>query len=213
MLIGQLSTGAGVPTTFNESFVPQFILVGTVDEDVPVRKLEISIGGSDFQNVNSLAEVRSLSKLQMQGMLGADVKIAQLFKIADGFIPGQNIQVRLTNNGVSTPNVYFFSQKNGSRPVSAGQETIQALSSRAFGGFSQLIFDATNLDYAQIEFNDGYSGKFETPELHARFAMMATTDADAQLAALTVIENIGDISSVTLYTTNGGVITVTKVLL
>lgn len=214
MIIGKLNAGDGVVTVFNESFVPQFILIGGVGAANVVQKLEVSIGGQDFQNVTGVDFVTALTELEMKSIKSvAGYDIGRVYRIADGFIGGQNIQVRFTNESNNTPDVFFFSMRKGTTPVSAGQETVQRLSSRPFGGFSHLIF-SSQIDYAQVEFIDGHSEKLTPIELNARFAMMESSDGEGTLAGFVVVDNsFGDIATLTLYTSNVAAVTVTKVLM
>ena len=204
-------------TTIDRSYTPQYVLIGAVDTDNPVKKLEVSIGGNDFQNLTGQTAVQAFSKLNMQGLLGADVKVGQVFRIANGFNGYQTSQIRLTNSGITTPAVYYFSMRKADgknvpfEPVMAGQETIQETDSKVFQGtgFTHLIFDATNLDYVNIDYVDGHSEKMSSAELCARFAMLEVSDADGKLAGLQVIENYGDIAELSIWT-SGGSITVSK---
>lgn len=213
-VIGALLTGVGVVTSFNESFVPQSILIGTTDTDLPLSKLEVTVGGTSTINITGQADVQAFAKLFGKPLLGADVKVSQEIVIGNGFSSKQKSFVRLTNAGATTPNVMYHSRRKAEQsfvPMLAGQDTINALSSRPFSGFSALIFDESNLDYADIEFADGHQDKFSAPELHAMLATQMACDADGKLAGRTVILNQGDMLRVTLYTTNGGTLTYTIV--
>jgi hypothetical protein len=201
--VGTMTTGAAVETVINESYVPQLVLVGATDTALPLTKFGVSIAGEVRQGIAGQSLIQAFSKIVGKSLLGADVAISQVLPIANGFVGGQNIQVRLTNAGATTPDIFFFSNGIGDSAVITGQQTIQPTSNQRFAGFSHLIFDDANLDYVQIEFADGFSDKFTDVELLARFAMMNGADANGELAGMTVLENLGDIVSATIYTTAG----------
>lgn len=208
MLVDTLVTGAGIDTVINLPYVPEFILVGETDTDLPLTKVSISVGGSDYQNINGQSLIQADSKIDMEGLLGADVKIAQVIAVADGLIPFQTCQVRLTNAGATTPNIYAFSTSMGSRVFSKGTTTIQDNSSDVFDGFQALIFDPTNLDYVQVTWEDGTNQKMTEAELKAVFAVLNQSDANGELAGLLVLNNALNIfQSVEIYT-SGGALTV-----
>jgi prepilin-type processing-associated H-X9-DG protein len=213
--VSTLVTGAGIDTIINLPYVPEVLLIGESDTDLPIQGLSIQVGGKDYQNIQSQALIQAFSKWKMEGMLGADVKIAQRIPISNGFIAGQNCQIRLTNAGATTPAIYAYSQGKGDDVLEAGTLTVQAQTSQVFPQFMALFFDPANLDYANITFLDGHQDKFTAAELRAMFAEMNETDADGELAGLICIDNTaeddegeGYIASAELWTTNGGTCTV-----
>ena len=206
MKVATLTTGDDVETIINQPFVPEYILIGTIDTDLPLTKLDITIEGENKQQISEQSLIQAISKIDMGRILGADVKVGQLIRVADGYVGGVNIQVRLTNADATTPDIYFFSTKSGSRAAVAGMVTIQDLSSQLFSGFSKLFFDPANLDYAQVDFTT-HTEKMSAAELAGMFTMMNVTDADGKLAGILAIENIENITGVTLYA-NGGSISV-----
>lgn len=212
---GTLITGNGVATIVNLPFVPQFLLVGTVDTDLPIEGLSVSIEGVDkISIVDNQSLLQAYAKWSMEGMLGADVKIGQLLKIADGKISGKDCQITITNAGVSTPDIYAYSDRKGANGLNFGTSTIQSSSNKVYNQFGALFFPTANVDYAQVTWKNGHSDKLTVPELRSLFVQTNQTDADGQLAGITVIDNLaaadarGLIDSVDLYTTNGGTCTV-----
>lgn len=214
MKIGTLTTGAGVDTLITRRGVPAFILIGAVDTDVPLTNLNVTIGGDVTIKISGQTHIQAFAKYLMENLSGADVKIGMLLKVANDFIADQNLELVLTNAGVTTPDVFGFSEgKTDAQPVAAGQQTIQADDSVFYAGnFTALFFPDTNFDYAQIEFADGgFSDKLTGAEIDALFALKNQCDADGRLAGLHVIDNKdSSIVGVTLYTDNGGTLTITQ---
>lgn len=212
-LIKTLTTGVGVVTTVNvDNGVPQFLQVGNTDTPLPLSKFEVSVSGRSTINISVQALIQAFSQYLMESLAGADVKVGQCLIISNGFLAGKNAQVKLTNAGATTPNIYVNSIKRGDAPVLAGQDVINDLAFENFDDFTALIFDGTNLDYADILFQDGHKDKFTQPELAGMFARNHQCDADGLLSGMTVIDNkAGNIESAELYA-NGGSITVLTIL-
>jgi len=216
--IGIITTGAGVVTTITQNFVPQFMLVGAIDINNPLRNITVTVGGKVVQQVAGVAVIGAIMKYMMESLLGVDVKVGLLWKLANSFIGNQTLQLQLTNDGATTPIVYGFSAgKSLPVPVQAGQETIQASTKIEFDNtipdraFTALFFEATNFAYAQVEYTDGHDEQLLIGELDALFATENQCDADGKLNAVTVIDNrFGNFKKVTLYSTSGGAFTVTK---
>lgn len=204
--IGALTTGAGIESIFNLSYVPEFILVGTTDTDLPLTRVSVSVAGEDFQNINGQSLAQADSKINMEGILGADVKVGQLYQVADGLLPGQTCQIRLTNAGATAPDIYAFSTSKGTKVLSKGTVTVKNNDHEMFSNFQALVFDPSNLDYAQVTWADGTNEKMSGPELNAVFSFLNTSDADGDLAGLLVLNNsLGIFLNVDVYADGGDI--------
>lgn len=192
--ISTLVTGAGVVTPVNLQFVPQKILVGTVDTDLPVTAINWSIGGKLVGNIGAQALAQSFSKFHMGGLLGADVKIGQVINIADGYIPNQQFQINFTNAGATTPAIYDASEEFYQGNVMyVSPSVILDGANQGFSDFVALQMDPTNVDHADVTFLNPATGKTFTntlsvPELEAIFASENNTDADGLYAAMLTID-------------------------
>jgi hypothetical protein len=212
--LGTLVTGVDVVTTIIQSFVPQFVLIGTVDLANVIKNITISIGGSVTQQIAGQVVIGAMMKYLMESLLGADVKIGLLWKVANSFMPKQTFQMQLTNSGASVPDIYGFSASNTDQvPVYAGQETVLTSSYLVFNGddFDALFFESTNFNYAILTFEDGHSEQYTAVELAALFALENQCDADGKLNGAVVIDNkLDNIDSVTVYATAGGTCPVSR---
>jgi hypothetical protein len=211
VVYGPMTTGDNVITTFTRNYVDQFLMIGSVDTNNVVKRISIQVGGVVRQLLTGAPIIGAMMKYMMEFLGGADVKVGLLFKMANGFIPDQNVIIDLTNSGANTPVVYGFStnRRNGV-PVVSGMEQVIVDSSLEWDNtdpsrsFTALFFESTNLDYAQVEFVDGYSVPLNALELNAIFAIENQTDADGQLNAVTVIDNqLGNIKKITLWAVTG----------
>jgi hypothetical protein len=211
--IGTLAGGAGVVTTLTQNNVYQFIQVGLIDADVPVRQFNVTIEGEDTINVVGVTFVQAFAKLVTAGLLGADVKKAMILPVADGSAENARVQYRLTNDGATTPVIYGYGTAQFNAPVMAGMESIVALSNATFNEFTFLILDQTNIDKAIVTFLDGHTDEFTVTELAGLTCLSENIlDADGLIAGRLIID--GQIcSSIKIYATAGGNVQVCRVTL
>ena len=204
--------GSAGATLITKNFVPAYVVIGLIDTDLVITEYSVTIGGVVRQQVTTQVTVQAIAKYLMECLLGADVKIGMVLKLADGFIPDQTLELRLIQTGVTTPIVYGFSDSKGQGfPVLCGQSTILASSNQDYDNFTALFFPPANFDYAQIVFTDGHSDKLVAAELAALFTFQNQADADGYLAGQICIDNKEkSIGSVTLFTTGGGTMQVSN---
>lgn len=217
MQIGTLAAGAGTITVINRDQVDAYLLIGTVTQGPLLQGLTITIGGKVTQQVATTGAIQAIQKYLMESNLGGNLLIGYLLKIAQDFIPGQNVQYRLENSTANPHDIYAFSEGQTDQvPVVAGQLNINASSNQTFegSGFTALTFPATNFEYVNLEFEDGHTSKLEGAEVDALFNLYNQADDDGRLANQHVIDNKeGDIVRATIFTTNGGNLLVTNIKL
>lgn len=205
--IGVLTPSGSV--TITRTWVPEFLIINSPETDNVLSSMTVTIGGQVYQSVTNQGRLGSWIKYMIGGMLGASVKVGNIYKLADGFIKDQTLQLTLVNATVNAYVVYGYSTGKGDRPFVAGEITIQASSYEDFDDFTALFFDTTNLLNADIVFADGHSDRFITAELQAMFVTTNITDANGNLGSLICIDNrLGNIASVRIYTTGAGAMTV-----
>lgn len=192
--VSKLITGADEVTTIDLQWVPQFLLVGDVMTDLPLKALSWNIAGDEKVHIGAQALIQAFSKLKMNALLGADVQIGQILQIADGYIPDQQFQLRLTNVGADVPDIFAFSLNfYQGKVMVASPAVINDGASQGFSDFMALQFDATNVTRVEITFFDPDTGQsFQdslTPvELDAMFSTQNQADANGQLSAITTID-------------------------
>jgi len=194
--ISTLLTGAGVVTTINQNWVPQYVLVGDIETDLPLTQLAYSISGNEKLNIVGQPLIQVFSKFGKQALLGTEIKVMQLLEIADGYYGNIQFQMRLTNVGVTTPSIFGFSEQAGAgRCVSATNVTILASTNASFQGFIALAFDPANVNTVDLSFVDRDTGieyneaGLTADEVQAIFGIKNTTDLGGELAAITVLDN------------------------
>ncbi|MEQ9219288.1 MAG: hypothetical protein RLO17_14660 [Cyclobacteriaceae bacterium] len=210
-LVGVMTTGAGVITPVDLPYVPSFILVGTTDTDLPVQGITTAVKGVTIQEITDQTVIQAFSKLFMGGMLGADVKVAQIWKVSGGQIDlrdGQKFRINLENAGATTPNIYAYSPKTGKEGelISIGQDSINARGNALISGVTSVAFEDTNFSKAELVYQDGHvESDLTLVELASMLVQDFTTDADGKLAGVNVINlTANGIVSVKLYAGTGG---------
>lgn len=205
--IGTLTTGAGVATLITgQSQCESFLLFGDVDTAFPLRGLTVEVDGKPFININASAPLMgAFAEWQMETVGGA---VGFMLKIATGQIKA-NTDYRFVNDGVTTPNIYAFSDAKNGVPLIASTKTINDGSFEDFGDFSALfITDPANLDRGEVVFADGHSSSMVPQEIDGYFSLSNQADANGRLNAVSVMDNTNeDFKAVRLYAT-GGALTV-----
>jgi hypothetical protein len=221
--ISTLVTGAGVVTTVNLEYTPEYLLIGTPTTDLPLSAISWMVSGRERVNIQTQALLQAVSKYKNEGILGAGVKVGQMFKVADGRLE-KSFQARLTNAGATTPAIYAFSTRKGDGLViECAQQTIQATSNQTFQNPLALFFDPTNLDTVDINWAEPneqkeireFSDRLALPEVESFFLIDNQADANGLLIAMACIDNQAiidpgqkSIESVTVYTTAGGTLSI-----
>jgi hypothetical protein len=206
--IGVLTTGVGVVSTFNLSWVPQFILVTNVVTANILSAISIVIGGQTTQNVIGQALVGAVMKYLMEASNGA---IGLLWKVTSGFIGDQTCQINLTNTGANVNEIRAFSGRKKGVPYLAGTQPVLANTSVVFRNFTALFFEAANFDAAQIQFADGHNERLNAAECAALFTVENQADANGLLNAVTVIDNkLGNIEYIEVYANATGTLSVVQ---
>lgn len=193
--VGTLTTGAGVVTTINLQWVPEYIMIGAVATDVPLTAMSWNVSGGEKVNLNSEASIISYSKYKNSAMTGASVKIGNTIRVSDGYHPNKQFQLRLTNKGATTPAIHAFSTQLGEGNVmSVAQNTILDGANQRYSDFLALQFLPTNLTRADISFRnpstgETYTDTFLPAELASLFNLTNDSDAVGLLGTLVTIDN------------------------
>lgn len=211
--IGTLVTGAAVQTLLVLNNLHQFIQIGTIDTDLPIEGLTVSISGRTPIDIQDQSLIQAFAKYSNAGLLGADVKKAMVIPIADGGKGNISTRITLTNAGATTPDIFGWSRKpSGGNLVAATVQTVNENANYLFENFQALMFDATNFLSATITFRDPVTGRewvegnITADELAALFATRdeTTTDADGLLAGITVVDGQrSNVKDIRIFSTGG----------
>jgi len=200
--IGTLTTGAGIQTVIaGNSQCEQYLLLGDVDTANALQGLQVEIDGTPYININGAALLNAFQKWTMEMTAGA---VGIMLKIATGVIE-KNTTYRFTNNGVTTPNIFAFSDSKNGVPLLATSKTININSYEDFDRFSALFLETpANILSLEMIFADGHRSTLSGVEADAYFALRNNSDANGQLGTVTVIDNTDQaIKSVRVNTQTG----------
>jgi len=203
---------ASSSSVFNLDFLPERLLIGAVDTDVPLNQLSVVTSGVQLMSVTSASRIRALAKFDEGGMLGADVKVSMWLRLAVGRVQKQTT-INITNSGAGTEAVQAASTGVGEIGRTAVEQTINASANGTFEGFEALIFDPTNVLRVQLLFANGFADEYTVQEIDALYAAYHVSDADGRIAGLSCIDSetmAGEIVQATIYNGSGGATTVLR---
>lgn len=185
--IGTMTTGVGVVTTFNLTFVPQYIhyVAGT-----QLTGLKVSVLGDGVLTDLDAAGLSALYNIRQFGQLANGYTIP----VADGLIPGKNVEITATNSAAQTPTLYAISLQYGSAYIQCLRQTALANSGVVLERFAYMAIPAIAAgDDLNITFVDGLVQKFTNAEL----APVANL---FQSASLNIIDNTEQMIDAVQYT-------------
>jgi hypothetical protein len=187
--ISTLITGAGVQTPIvGQDHLDNCMYLGDVDTPMPLQGVQVDVGGETIINIQASQPLVSVFAKFMQSLVAGTVGL--MLKFATGKIQ-KATNIRLTNNGVTTPAIFTFSDAKDGKPFRAVSDTINAASSKDFRKFSALfITPAANLGSVDITYRDGTVQNMVATDLDALFASKNETEANGRLdAVVTGIDN------------------------
>ena len=185
--IGTLTTGATVVSTFNLTWVPQYIhfVAATQITDIKVTVLgDGVITDLDAAGVSALYNIRQFGQ----------VTNGYTIPLADGLIRGKNVEIVVTNSAAQTPTLYGISLQAGSRYIQCLRQTALANSGLVLDRFAYIAIPAiAAADVLNISYVDGMTTKVEAAELPAMAALFES-------ASLNVIDNVDSMIDEVQYT-------------
>jgi hypothetical protein len=212
--IGTMTTGAGVVTSLNLPYCPQYLIidnthVGTFD----LTNLDVSINGASTisligaDDIDAVAQIKSHSTDQ-------DSNLMMALECSNGEINAPTL-IRLTNEGTNTNSIYGVSSQVGSAPYRISMNTINATSNQIFQDFDYLLINSspTNVDSVEIQWSNGFKDRYATKELPVLFRNLYGGENTSQFSATGDIAWInnedGLIANATVYTNSSGSATCT----
>jgi hypothetical protein len=193
MILGPVPASA--TTTFNLSYIPQYIDIPNIATVTRLRVTSLGNGVIFDADATGLAALRNT---RFQTVVATTV--LNRYFLANGLVKGVNCIVEITNGATAT------SALAGSQQDS-GEDTLY------FQGVPQKIFANTGVtfrkfgilalpslvagDYVQIEFNDGTNSKWDLSELRGWMAQYQSLDGNASDLKIDNLDSL--ISSVTVY--------------
>ena len=212
--IGTMTTGAGVVTSLNLPYCPQFLVVDTTYAGTfDLTNLDVSINGQSTvsligaDDIDAVAQIKALASEM-------DENIIMALELANGEINAPTL-IRLTNEGANTNSIFGVSSQVGTAPYRYSQFTINATSNQIFQDFDSVLINSspTNIDSIEIQWVDGYKDRYAPQEIPVLFKSQYAAQGSSQYSATKDIAWInnedGNIANVTVYTNSTGSATCT----
>lgn len=195
MLIGTAAGGVGVSTSFNLTYLPEYITWNDGGNAVNFLRVETKEDGV-------LHELPAAAIAVMRGWRHAGALAAnqQFCRIANGKIEGKNVTITINTSAVGAINVFAFSDGIGTIPFRTTAGAVLALQQNRFDNFAALFLPGlvTVNDRAEITYHDGSNETLDVVELNARATLF-------QEAPAIVVDNLeGAIKKVEVFDAAGG---------
>ena len=175
--IGTMTTGVGVVSTFNLTWVPQYINFVAATQ---ITGLKVTVLGDGVIMDLDAAGLSVLYNTRQYGQVTNGYSIP----LADGLIRGKNVEITATNSAAQTPILYGSSMQAGERYIQCLRQTALANSGVTLSKFAYLGIPAiAAADVLNITYVDGLTQKVEAAEL----PFMANV---FQSGSLNIIDNI-----------------------
>jgi len=155
--------GVGITTTQTITYLPQYLIftAAIVPTSVRVSVLgELEIDNLDGAGVDALNDWRKPADATSGGLY--------VLPLANGLIKGVNVQISFTNNGVPAIILYGGSSNGiGSKYLQTMQNEVIANTGMIIEDFLTILIPAaTGADYADVNFSDGGSDRWEVDVLN-----------------------------------------------
>ena len=219
--IGTMTTGAGVVTSINLPYCPQYLLVdnsytGTFD----ITNIDVSINGQSTvsligaDDIDAVGQIRSHGAQTLSAVAG-DGGLIMALELANGQINAPTL-IRLTNEGANTNAIYGVSAGVGSSAYRYSQFTVNATSNQTFSEFDSVLINSSpdNIDSIEIQWVDGYKDRYDPLELPALWRNLYSAQFNSQFGPATgdiawINNEDGNIANCTVYTNATGSATCT----
>lgn len=161
--LGTLTTGVGVITTFNTTYVPKFVNYVAATQ---LTGLKITVQGDGVIFDSDAPGLDSSGVLRQFGQ----VTNGFIITLANGFIPGKNVIWEFTNSAAQTPTIFVSSDETANKPMYLQmlRQAVLANSGQNFTDFATLALPSLGAtDIVNILYNDGTQQQFNRAELGA----------------------------------------------
>ena len=215
--IGTMTTGAGVVTSINLPYCPQYLLIdNSYSTTFDLTNIDVSINGQSTVSLIGADDIDAVASIRSQdaGAANAADGLIMAMELANGQIDAPTL-IRLTNEGANTNAIYGVSQGVGTSAYRYSQFTVNATSNQTFSEFDSVLINSspTNIDSIEIQWVDGFKDRFDPLELPALFRNQYSAYDNSQFSATADIAFInnedGNIANITCYTNATGSATCT----
>ena len=212
--IGTMTTGAGVVTSINLPYCPQYLIIdnsyeGTFD----LTNIDVSINGQSTVSLIGADDIDAVAQIRSHTS-GNTGKVMMALELANGQINAPTL-IRLTNEGANTNAIFGVSAGVGSSAYRYSQFTVNATSNQTFSEFDSVLINSSpaNIDSIEIQWVDGFKDRYDALELPSLFRQLYASADEGQFSAAKDVAFInnedGNIANCTVYTNATGSATCT----
>ena len=216
--IGTMTTGAGVVTSLNLPYCPQYLIVNnTYSETFDLTNLDVSINGQSTVSLIGADDIDAVAQIKSHSTGDAAAAangLIMALELSNGEINAPTL-IRLTNEGANTNAIFGVSQQVGTAPYRVSQFSINATSNQIFQDFDYLLINSspTNIDSIEIQWSNGFKDRYAAEELPVLFRNQYAAEFSGKFSSNKDIAWInnedGLIANATIYTNATGSSTVT----
>lgn len=164
VLLGTLTTGAGVVTVFNTTYVPKYFFY-TAGTQLQGVKITVQGDGVIFDS-----DAAGLTHVGTNRLFG-QITNGFFFRIANGFIPNKNVIWEFTNSAAQTPQVFVSSDEQpvvGAMYLQLLRQAILANSGINFKDFATLSMPSLSAnDTVNVLYSDGTQQQLNRVDIQA----------------------------------------------
>jgi hypothetical protein len=159
MIIGTLTTGAAVVSTFNINYVPQFLYFIAA---TGLTSIKVTVEGDGTILDVDTAGIAGLSGIRRFGAVANSYYIP----LTNGHVPAKVTEIQCVNSAAQTPILYGHSLKKGDAYLKTTRTLVLANSTFTFENFIHLAFASpVTADVFTCEFVDGHVQRYDFAEL------------------------------------------------
>ena len=208
MNIGALAATAS--TTFNLSYLPQFIQIGDPDNADTFNGLTVVGSGKTLIQLTDGAQIRALMQLEQEVLAaGPSTELGSRLWLSSGRIQGES-NITIGNAGPGTPTVYANStgQSSDQMARTVSVNSVVANNNVTFKNFDVLFFLPTNVDRCTVTFMNGFTEDMTTAELQGLYVTNHNTEASGLVNGFVVVDGYrstaNPVREITVYSGSGG---------
>ncbi len=217
--IGTMTTGAGVVTSINLPYCPQYLVIdNTKNGTFDLTNIDVSINGQSTVSLIGADDIDAVAQIRSQDSdatsSGGDGGLIMALELANGQINAPTL-IRLTNEGANTNAIYGVSAAVGTSAYRYSQFTVNATSNQTFSEFDSVLINSspTNIDSIEIQWVDGFKDRYDANELPVLWRSQYSAQNSSQFSGNADIAWInnedGNIANCTVYTNATGSATCT----
>ena len=183
-------TAAGAASTFDLSYLPQFLQIGTVQNASTFSQFTVIARGQTLIQLSSVGDFQTLLLLEGVGLFDpANPSLPQQLLLASGRIEGQST-ITLNQVSLNADNVYQHSTGLSTDSLARRVAVTPVISSgnNTFTDFDVIYFLPTNVDRVQVTYDNGFTEDLAVDEVNAYYAANNPANALGQVNGYCVID-------------------------